>query len=181
MGEKPNSAAFGLYSSGVDLHALLRELNRADFSSDKVGVLLPLIHPVAQTMQALRMGWLTLDSAPELTTVLNWIGRFGAVSIPGVGVFVSGQEFSGLLFGTQTKPWPVGRVLQDRGLASEDIRRYENWVEDGGVVAYVCCDTFAQSQRAQEVLEAASAHGSHPLDSLAVAAGTDTRPFSFAS
>jgi hypothetical protein len=163
MSRDPNSVAFGLYSSGVDLHALAGELNHAGFSSEGVCVLLPMIHPVAQTIHALRVGALTLDSAPELETVLKWIARFGAVVIPGVGLFVSGREFSGTLFGSNKKPHS-GRVLEDLGVSWPELQRYEDWVSEGGVLVYVCCDTYDESQRARAVLQEASAAGSHPLD-----------------
>jgi len=177
----PNTVAFGLYSSGIDLHALADELNRAGFASDGVCVLLPLIHPVAQTMHALKIGSLTPDSAPELETVLKWIARFGAVVIPGVGLFVSGSEFSGILFGSQKNARSSSRVLEDLGVAWPDVQVYEDWVSDGGVLVYVCCNTLEESQRARGVLEAASAEGSHPLDAPPVSLRFHLQPLSMAS
>ncbi|HUK26078.1 MAG TPA: hypothetical protein VLV49_15955 [Terriglobales bacterium] len=156
--------AFGTYSSGVDLHALVGELNEAGLSAREVCVLLPLIHPAAQTLRALRAGELTLDDAPEVETVLRWVGKFGAVVIPGVGLFVSGRDFAGILHGAAEEDDNCRSVLSSLGLSAREVWRYEDWVHSGGVVVYVCCDDAGQVRQAGEILEAAGSAGARPLD-----------------
>jgi hypothetical protein len=163
------TAAFGTYSSGVDLHSLVSQLNDAGFSSRGVCVLLPLIHPAAQTLRALKAGELTVDNTREVETVLTWIGRFGAVVIPGVGLFISDREFTGILLGSAkdgpaAQPDTCSSVLGSLGLSSLEVWYYEDWVHSGGIVIYVCCDTSSQLRQAREILESATSQGNRPLD-----------------
>jgi hypothetical protein len=160
----PAGAAFGTYSAGVDLHSLAAELCEVGFSSQEICVLLPVIHPAAQTLAALKAGELTLDAAPEVETVLRWIRKFGAVIIPGVGLFVSGREFAGRLFGSANQGDTCREVLQTLGLSSQEVWYYEDWVHAGGVVVYVCCDNLEQRRQACEILGSIASEGNHPLD-----------------
>jgi hypothetical protein len=185
MASYTKTAAFGTYSSGVDLHSLTRELNDAGFSSRGVCVLLPLIHPAAQTLRALKAGELTLESANEVETVLAWIGKFGAVVIPGIGLFISDREFSGILLGTAKRALApqedtFGALLESLGLSSQEVWYYEDWVHAGGIVVYVCCDDSGQLRQAREILESATSQGNRPLDMAQVTCHWEPQAFSLA-
>ncbi len=162
MRSQTHTAAFGLYLSGVDLQSLVGELSGAGFPNEDICVVLPADHDAAGTLRSLQTG--TPDSASQVENVLAWLARFGAVVVPSVGAFVAGREFVGMLFGVGCKPRACNQVLHSLGIPQADADRYEEWVNLGGSVAYVCCDHVDRVQEACEILEDAGAEEVSWLD-----------------
>jgi hypothetical protein len=149
-----NTAAFGLYPGNADLEYLVEELNHSGFHNESICVLLPETHPSAE---ALKMGITSPDSAAEIEEVVAWLTRFGAVVIPGVGFFVAGRNFLGALLGARCATRKCSGVLLELGIPEPDAQRYEDNVDNGGVLVYVNCKGIAHAQLARDTLRRAGA------------------------
>jgi hypothetical protein len=157
MNNQTSPAAAGLFFSGVGLESLLDDLNHSGSRSEDVCVLLPQNHSVSQSLHTLRSGACSLDSAPEIASVIEWLSQFGAVIIPGVGMFVSGREFAGTLFGCGNGERACDNALQELGLATRCVRHCEDWLRGGGIVVYVSCAQDTELGLIASVLEEAGA------------------------
>jgi len=157
MANKSPSAAVALYLSGVGLESLLDDLGCVGSKREDVCVVLPQTHSVSQTLHSLRSGTCSLDAAPEIESVIEWLSQFGAVIIPGVGMFVAGREFVGTLFGTANQSKAYGNAVRDLGLPPAYVQHYEDWIRGGGVMVYVCCNGDGGIHPVAEVLEEAGA------------------------
>ena len=157
MACQTQNAAVGLYLSGVGLESLLDDLGGAGLNSEDVCVILPQTHCVAQTLYSLRSGACSIDAAPEIEAVIEWLSKFGAVIIPGIGMFVAGREFVGTLFGTGNQTRAYGNAVRDLGLPQAYVQHYEDWIRGGGVMVYVCCKDHGHIHHVAEILEEAGA------------------------
>ena len=156
MPPKNSKAAIGFYLSGVGLQSVLDDLTRVGFRSEDVCAILPQTHSVARTLE---------DGLGE-SEAAQWFAQFGAVVIPGVGVFVAGQEFAAILRGSANGGMAGDHALYDLGLPPGQIEGYREWLGGGGVIVYVSCKAEDQIYHAIEVLEEAGAEEVFRLDSL---------------
>jgi len=157
MRSQTQTAAFGLYFSGVDLQSVAGELSRAGVPPDDISVVLPASHPAAKTLRSLKTGTCAPGAVSQVQDVLTWLSKFGSVVIPGVGLFLTGRAFTGTLFGAACEDHVCNRVLHNLGMPDAEAERYEEWVNLGGSVAYVCSDDSELVQHACETLEDAGA------------------------
>ena len=157
MPPTPTNAALGMYLSGVGLESLLEDLTRVGFLNEEVCAVLPQSHCAADSLVSSKSLARSCEDAPGEDALADWFAQFGAVIIPGVGSFVAGREFVGVLFGSTNGEMSCGNALRGLGLPPAQAERLQGWVLAGGVIVYVCCKTEDRVSHAIEVLEEAGA------------------------
>ena len=181
MPPTPTNAALGMYLSGVGLESLLDDLTRVGFLNEEVCAVLPQTHFAAHALVSSKARSRTGADVPEVDALADWFAQFGAVIIPGVGSFVAGREFVGVLFGSTNGEISCGNALRGLGLAPEQAERLQGWVLAGGVIVYVCCKTEDRVPYALEVLEEAGAEEVLRLGSMGLERALDRVPLLKAS
>jgi len=107
--QENKTAAYGIFPRDAHLEQVLQSLHLAGFQKENICIFLTPTHPIAEKLQKMTIGPSSDGSAEECTTELvAWLSQFGAVVIPGVGLFVGSREFLRAL--TQSDS------LGDRGL-----------------------------------------------------------------
>jgi len=144
MTPQTRKAALGLYLSGVGLESLLDDLTRVGFRNEDVCAVLPQTHSAARSLLSSKLSSKSPghqpDAGADVEDVAEWFAQFGAVIIPGIGAFVAGPEFAGLLPGSAHGGITGDSGLYELGLSGAQVERYQEWVRGGGVMVYVCCN-----------------------------------------
>ncbi len=168
-----NTAAYGIYSQDVALADIVRNLNQAGFENESICMLLSPGHPIASIVRDANLFNTERESSAMTAKLIGWFSEFGAVVIPTVGFFIRSQVFFRALMVARTAPALCGnaRTLVGLGFTEEEAERYEDQLDQLGVLVYISCANVAKTQWAREVLRHTGAQEAAMLEeNMSVAA-----------
>lgn len=95
------------------------------------------------------------DPAQSEEGMLAWLAGIGALSVPGMGLFIAAGPVMGLLggLGTQAPTSGLAGALIALGIPEYEARGYERRMRSGGVLISVLCDSEEWARRARSVLD----------------------------
>lgn len=146
--------AFAICTSRSHLDAVVEKLLQAGHSSRRMLVILPQKSAAAEGLSKMRNG--SADSYPQMEGMLAWLMKFGAIVITGLGLFVAGNTFSGVLLGGEGQDRGEG-VLQGLGVPPLAVARYGNRIKQGGIFLFVDCEVTSRVPEVCAILYEAKA------------------------
>ncbi len=148
------AAAYGIYSHDVALTDIVRNLNQAGFENEDICMMLSPAHPIASIVRDANLFNTEKEASAVTAGLIGWLSEFGAVLIPSVGFFIRSQAFFHALMVAREAPALCGnaRTLVGLGFSEEEAERFEDRLEDLGVLVYVSCAEGAKTLWAREVL-----------------------------
>ncbi len=167
-------AAYGIYSNDVALTDIVHNLNQAGFDNEDICMMVSAGHPIASAVRDASLFNSEKESSSVSADLIGWLSKFGAVLIPQVGFFIRSQAFFHALMTSREASVLCGNcnTLVGLGFSPEDAKRFEDELEELGVLVYVSCSESAKTLWAREVLRHAGAREASTLQesSAAVAA-----------
>ncbi len=160
------SAAYAMYSDRVAIHEVLQTLRHGGFEKEDICLLLSRQHPLTTIMREANQHTFKPESVVN-AGLIGWLSEFGAVVIPRFGFFIRAQAFFHALVVQQDSIAGCGRrgTLESLGFADDEAERFQNQLQDSGVLLYVSCPEDARSRWALELLRATGAEKSGVLQS----------------
>ncbi len=148
------AAAYGIYSQDVALADIVRNLNQAGFENESICMMLSPEHPIASTVKGASFFNAEGKSSAVTTKLIGWLSEFGAVMIPTVGFFIRSQAFFHALMVARVAPalCENARTLVGLGFTEREAQRYEDQLDQLGVLVYISCANGAKTDWAREVL-----------------------------
>jgi hypothetical protein len=162
------AAAYGLYSQDIAVTDIVRNLNQAGFENEDICMMLSPAHPIASIVRDASLFNSEREASAATAGLIGWLSEFGAVVIPTVGFFIRSQAFFHALMVTQEAPALCGNTstLVGLGFSKEEAERFEDQLDDLGVLVYVSCAEGAKTLWAREVLRHTGAQESAILEEL---------------
>lgn len=147
-------AAYGIYSRDAALTDIVSNLNQAGFRKEDICMMLSPSHPIASIVRDASLFNTEKESNAVTAGLIGWLSELGAVVIPTVGFFIRSQAFFHALMLTREAPALCGdgRALVGLGFSEQDAEKFEDKVEDLGVLVYIACAEGANSAWAREML-----------------------------
>ncbi len=167
------TAAYGVYSQDVPLSDIVGNLNQAGFENESICMMLSPGHPIASLVRDANLFNTEREASVVTAKLIGWLSEFGAVTIPTVGFFIRSQAFFHALMVARDAPALCGnaRTLVRLGLTEEEAERYEDQLDQLGVLVYISCVDDAKAHWAREVLRHTGAREAATLeDSMSVTA-----------
>jgi hypothetical protein len=148
------AAAYGIYSQEVALADIVRNLNQAGFENESICMMLSPEHPIASKVRGASFFNAEGESSALTAKLIGWLSEFGAVMIPTVGFFIRSQAFFHALMVTRDAPALCGnaRTLVGLGFTEREAQKYEEQLDQLGVLVYISCSNGAKTDWAREVL-----------------------------
>jgi hypothetical protein len=133
---------------------VVRNLNHAGFENEDICMMLSPGHPIASIVRDASLFNAEKEASAVTAGLIGWLSEFGAVLIPTVGFFIRSQAFFHALMVAREAPALCGsaRTLVGLGFSAEDAERFEDQLDDLGVLVYVSCTEGAKTLWAREVL-----------------------------
>jgi CBS domain-containing protein len=155
-----NIAVFGIYADRESVEDGVETLKANGFRSTDISVLLPanagtkdFAHEKAtKAPEGVTAG---AGSGAVIGGVLGWLSGIGALSIPGLGVFIAAGPIMGLLAGVGAVG-AIGGILGGLiglGVPEYEAKRYEGRIRSGGILLSVHCDNSEWATRAKKLLD----------------------------
>jgi hypothetical protein len=167
------AAAYGIYSQDIALTDVVRDLNQAGFDNEDICMMLSPAHPIASMVRDASLFNSEKEAGAVTAGLIGWLSEFGAVLIPTVGFFIRSQAFFHALMVAREGPALCGnaRTLVELGFSEAQAERFEDQIDDLGVLVYVSCAGGAKTVWAREVLRHTGAQEAATLeDGMCVAA-----------
>lgn len=155
-----NTAAFAIFPDRNAAERAVDQLTAAGFSNQDVSVLM------SDKAGSKDFATEKNTKAPEGTTAgvgiggalggtLGLLAGIGALAIPGVGPLIAAGPIMGALAGLGVGGAVGGLVgaLVGMGIPEYEAKRYENRVNDGGILVSVHCETSDEVSRAKDILK----------------------------
>jgi hypothetical protein len=148
------TAAYGIYPRNVALTEIVRRLNQAGFHNEDICMMLSSAHPIASAVRDASVFNDEKQSDFGSAALIGWLSEFGAVLIPRVGFFIRSQAFFHALMTAREAPALCGksRTLVGLGFSEQEAKRFEDKLEELGVLVYVSCSEDSKTAWAREVL-----------------------------
>jgi hypothetical protein len=160
-----NNSVFGIFKTRSAVEMAIDELMRAGFRNSDFSLLLP------HTVGTRELAHEKSSKAPEGAVVGGGAGALlggtlgaliglGLLVIPGLGPFLAAGPLMAALAGASVGG-AVGGVtggLIGMGVPEYEAKRYEGFVQNGGILMSVHADTPDKLSLAEEILEACGAH-----------------------
>ena len=166
-------AAYGLYPHDVVLPEIVHTLNDAGFGKEDICMMLSPTHPIATIVRD--ASFLNKERSATAATagVIGWLSEFGAVLMPTIGFFIRSQAFFHALVVAKQSPALCGssRSLAALGFRDDEAERFEDQINQEGVLIYVSCSESAKTDWAIELLQRTGAREAATVESELVAAG----------
>lgn len=167
------AAAYGIYSQGVALADIVRNLNLAGFENESICMMLSAGHPIASIVREASIFKTEKESSAVAERLIGWLSEFGAVTIPTVGFFVRSQAFFHALMVARDDSPLCGnaRTLVGLGFTEQEAEKYESQLNQLGVLVFISCADGAKAHWAREVLRHSGAEEAATLEeSMSIAA-----------
>lgn len=160
------AAAYGIYSQDIALTDVVRDLNQAGFDNEDICMMLSPAHPIASMVRDASLFNSEKEAGAVAAGLIGWLSEFGAVLIPTVGFFIRSQAFFHALMVAREGPALCGnaRTLVELGFSEAQAERFEDQIDDLGVLVYVSCAEGAKTLWAREVLRHTGAQEAATLD-----------------
>jgi hypothetical protein len=159
-------AGFGLYDHRGNLEAAIDMLRRQGFRESDISALLP------DTAATKDLAAEKHTKAPEGAAVgaasggviggtLGLLLGIGALAIPGLGPFIAAGPIMATLAGAGVggAVGTLSGALIGMGIPEYEAKRYESWLNKGGMLLAVHADDRDWAKRAKTVLEQCGAKG----------------------
>ena len=155
-----NTAVFGIYPTLAAVESGVEALKGGGFRNNDISVLFP--DNTGSKDFAHEKG----TKAPEGAATgagnvavaggaLGWLVGIGALTIPGLGIFVAAGPLMAALAGAGVggAVGGIGGALIGMGIPEYVAKRYEGRVRDGGILLSVHSDSTEWTKRAKDILE----------------------------
>lgn len=161
-----NAAAYVIYTQDIALNEVVRNLNQAGFGNEDICMMLSPGHPIASMVRDASLFNTEKEASAVTAGLIGWLSEFGAVVIPTVGFFIRSQAFFHALMVARSAPALCGnaRTLVGLGFSEEEAERFEDQLEQLGVLVYVSCTEGAKTLWAREVLRHTGAQEAATLE-----------------
>src|SRR6202046_3998558 len=148
------TAAYAMYPRNVALPEVVSALNQAGFENEDICMVLSPAHPVATDVGNATIGDIAGEDSARSARMIGWVSKFGAVVIPTVGFFIRSQAFFHALMVARDAPALCGnaRTLVGLGFTEREAQKYEEQLDQLGVLVYISCANGAKMDWAREVL-----------------------------
>lgn len=170
-------AVFGLFNNEDTISRAIDGLKAAGFASEDISALMPDHAATAQLAHEKH------TKAPEGATIgattgvvaggtLGLLMGLGAIVIPGLGAFLAAGPIMGALAGAGAGG-AVGTLtgaLIGMGIPEYEAKRYETFLNDGGMLLSVHCEGTEMARRARAILDG---FGGHDIADKRESAGRD--------
>jgi hypothetical protein len=160
MSDKKTSV-FAIYTEKASAERGVRGLMNAGFPAESISVLLP------ENLGTSELGTEKATKAPEgaaagagtgavLGGALGLLAGIGALAIPGVGPLIAAGPIMAALAGIGAGGAVGGftGALIGAGIPEYEAKRYEGFLQKGGILASVHCATSDEIDRAKHALKA---------------------------
>lgn len=155
-----NIAVYGIYSTRVAAESAVDQLKIAGFNNSDVSVLFSspsgtkeFAHENStKSPEGAAVGSL---SGATVGGVLGWLAGIGSLAIPGVGPFIAAGPIMATLAGAGVGAAVGGLTgaLIGLGIPEYEAKRYENRINDGGILLSVHADDGEWADRARDILK----------------------------
>ena len=155
-----NHAVFGIYGGRASVEHAVAELRANGFRAEDISLLWP------QNVGTKELAHERSSKAPEgaaagaasgaaVGGVLGWLMGIGALTIPGLGVFLAAGPLMALLGGVGVGATVGGLTgsLIGLGIPEYEAKRYEGMVKSGGILLSVHADDASWSRKAKTILD----------------------------
>ena len=160
-----NISVFGLFNDEATLSNAIDALKAAGFQSSNISALLP------DTRATKELAHEKHTKAPEgaaagatagvaVGGTLGWLLGIGAIAIPGLGMFVAAGPIMAALAGAGVgaAAGTLTGALIGMGIPEYEAKRYESFINDGGMLISVHCTTSDEAKRARSILDGFGGH-----------------------
>jgi len=158
-------AVFGLFNDEDTLSRAIDALKAAGFSNEDISALLP------DTRATRDLAHEKHTKAPEGAAAgatagvvaggtLGWLLGIGAIAIPGLGMFLAAGPIMGALAGAGVgaAAGTLTGALIGMGIPEYEAKRYESFINDGGMLLSVHCWDGDMQKRARSILDGFGGH-----------------------
>ena len=155
-----NTAVFGIYPTLAGVESGVEALKGGGFRNNDISVLFPdntgskdFAHE--KGTKAPEGAATGAGSGAVAGGVLGWLVGIGALTIPGLGIFVAAGPLMAALAGAGVggTVGGIGGALIGMGIPEYVAKRYEGRVRDGGILLSVHSDSTEWTKRAKDILE----------------------------
>jgi hypothetical protein len=170
-------AVFGLFRDEATLARAIDALKVAGFANEDISALLP------DTKATRELAHEKHTKAPEGAAAgatagvvaggtLGWLLGIGAIAIPGLGAFLAAGPIMAALAGAGVgaAAGTLTGALIGVGIPEYEAKRYESFVNDGGMLLSVHCFDHDMTKRARSILDG---FGGHDIADRREAHGSD--------
>ena len=177
MSEKKRSV-FAIYTDRASVERAVRGLMNAGFAAEAISVLLP------ENLGSREIGTEKATKAPEgaaagagtgavLGGALGMLAGIGALAIPGVGPLIAAGPIMATLAGIAVGGTVGGftGALIGAGIPEYEAKRYEGFLQKGGILVSVHCSTSEAIDQAKHLFKATG--GQDIASSAESSTGTD--------
>ena len=160
-----NISVFGLFNDEGSLSSAIDALKVAGFSNDSISALLP------DTRSTTELAHEKHTKAPEGAAAgaaagvvtggtLGLLLGIGAIAIPGLGAFLAAGPIMAALAGAGAgaAAGTLTGALIGMGIPEYEAKRYESFVNDGGMLLSVHCSSSDDARRARSILDGFGGH-----------------------
>ena len=172
-------AVFGLFNDEDTLSRTIDALRAAGFDSDDISALLPdarATRELAHEKHTKAPEGAAAGATAGVVTggTLGWLLGIGAIAITGLGAFVAAGPIMAALAGAGVgaAAGTLTGALIGMGIPEYEAKRYESFVNDGGMLLSVHCHDREMVNRARSILDG---FGGHDIASTHEAHGRDAR------
>jgi hypothetical protein len=159
MAVKKNIAVFGIYRDQLTAEDGVETLKQGGFRSTDISLLFPENQGTKDFAHEKHtkapVGAVTGGSSGAVIGgALGWLAGIGALTIPGLGLFVAAGPIMGLLsgIGVGTAIGGITGALVGLGIPEYEAKRYEGRIRRGGILLSVHCDDSEWAKRARQIL-----------------------------
>jgi hypothetical protein len=160
-------AAYGVYSNDVALPQVVQILNQSGFSKEDICMMVSPKHPLATVVREANILQAERGTGATAAGMMAWLMKFGAVMIPRVGLFIRSKAFLEALMAKDASSHGYSNGLVELGFSQDDAARFENALDEMGVLVYIACPGNAGPKRAMEVLRRTGAYEAAALEQAA--------------
>ena len=172
-------SVFGLFNDEDTLSRTIDALRAAGFQADDISALLPDARATRELAHEKH------TKAPEGAAAgatagvvaggtLGWLLGIGAIAIPGLGMFLAAGPIMAALAGAGVgaAAGTLTGALIGMGIPEYEAKRYESFVNDGGMLLSVHCKDSDMQKRARSILDG---FGGHDIADKREASGKEHR------
>jgi len=160
-----NISVFGLFRDEATIGNAIDALKAAGFPNDDISALLPdraSTRELAHEKHTKAPEGAAAGAAAGVVTggTLGWLLGIGAIVIPGLGPFLAAGPIMAALAGAGVgaAAGTLTGALIGMGIPEYEAKRYESFLNDGGMLLSVHCVNSEEARRARSILDGFGGH-----------------------